>query len=78
MSASFWKDAANSLPPQSRHRYAAYFERAERFEHVLDAGISAWRMAKQGFASGLEVLARGFRTAARRLDSAAHRVSRTR
>jgi len=41
MTTSFWKDAAASLPPALRDRYAADFEAAERYEHLLEFGIEA-------------------------------------
>jgi len=44
--ASFWRQAANSLPPQVRSRYAAEFERAERWELALDAALEVLARAK--------------------------------
>ena len=77
MSASFWKNAANSLPPHVRRRYAADLEMAEHFDEVLDAGIHAWGAAKRALGAALEVLARSLRSAARRIGFAARRLSGT-
>jgi hypothetical protein len=44
--ASFWRQAANSLPEQVRSRYAAEFERAERWELALDAALEALARVK--------------------------------
>lgn len=48
--ASFWQNAANSLPAPVRQRYAGYFESAERFEHVLDALLDAGSRLKKAIA----------------------------
>jgi hypothetical protein len=34
--ASFWRDAARSLPAQVQSRYAGYFESAETWERAFD------------------------------------------
>jgi hypothetical protein len=34
--ATFWRDAARSLPPQVQSRYAGYFESAETWERGFD------------------------------------------
>lgn len=44
--ASFWRQAAASLPAEVRARYAAEFERAERWELALDAALEALARAK--------------------------------
>jgi hypothetical protein len=42
----FWRNAANSLRPHVRERYAAYLEAAERWELVVDAAIEARARAR--------------------------------
>jgi hypothetical protein len=71
MTTSFWKDAAASLPPAIRDRYAADFEAAERYEHLLEIGIEAWRIARGVLAKCCQVAAYALRAAARFLDSVA-------
>lgn len=41
--ATFWRDAARSLPPQVQARYAGYFESAQAWELAFDllAGLGA-------------------------------------
>lgn len=34
--SEFWRQAAQSLPPQVRGRYGSYFEAAERWELAWD------------------------------------------
>jgi hypothetical protein len=34
--ATFWRDAARSLPVQVQSRYAGYFESAETWERAFD------------------------------------------
>lgn len=34
--ATFWREAARSLPPQVQSRYAGYFESAETWERAFD------------------------------------------
>jgi hypothetical protein len=43
--ASFWREAASRLPPEVRQRYAAEFERAERWELTVDSIIETARDA---------------------------------
>lgn len=74
MTTSFWKDAAASLPPAVRHRYAANFEAAERYEHLLESGIEAWRIARRALAKCCQVAAGALRAAARSLDRAARHI----
>jgi hypothetical protein len=50
--ASFWQNAAKSLPAPVRSRYAGYFESAERFDEVLGALIEAGSRVKRAV-SGL-------------------------
>lgn len=73
-STSFWKDAAASLPPEVRRRYAPDFEAAERLDKLLDLGIAAWGIARRVVARSCEAAAQGLRTAARLLDAAARRL----
>lgn len=40
---SFWREAAYRLPPEVRQRYAADFERAERWELTVDAIVETAR-----------------------------------
>ena len=77
MSKSFWNNAAASLPPHLRRRYAADFEMAERFDAVLDAGIQAWGAARRATGVALEGFACGLRFAARRIGFVARRLSGT-
>jgi hypothetical protein len=37
----FWRNAANSLPPHVRERYATHLEAAERLDLALEAAIEA-------------------------------------
>lgn len=37
----FWRNAAESLPPHVRERYATYLEAAERWDLALDAAFEA-------------------------------------
>ena len=41
LETQFWRNAANSLPPHVRKRYAHYLEAAERWELALDAAMEA-------------------------------------
>lgn len=45
-SVSFWRNAAKSLPPQVRGRYASYFAQAEQLELALDGAIELVSRAK--------------------------------
>ena len=74
MGTSFWKDAAASLPPAVRDRYAAHFKAAERYEQLFDFVVETWRGARRVFASGCQAAASGLRSTARRLDSAARHI----
>jgi hypothetical protein len=74
MTTSFWKEAAASLPPATRDRYAAHFEAAERYEHLLELGIETWRVARRALAKCCQVVAHGLRAAARFLESAARNI----
>jgi hypothetical protein len=72
-STSFWKNAAASLPPEVRHRYAADLEAAERFEELFDLGIEACGVARRALtkvclaaAQALRKTAAGDATAIRR------------
>jgi hypothetical protein len=67
MNDSFWKEAAASLPPEVRSRYAAEFEAMERYEVLLDVVMSGGSRARRA-------LGRGCQTAARLLDTAAQRL----
>jgi hypothetical protein len=42
---SFWRQAAAKLPPEVRARYAADFERAERWELTIDSIVETARDA---------------------------------
>ena len=64
MTRSFWKDAAASLPPAIRDRYAAEFRAAERYEHLFELGIDAWHIARRGLAKCCRVAAYALRAAA--------------
>ena len=75
MSTSFWKQAAASLPPEVRRRYAADFEAAERFEYLVDIGIEAWGFARRALAKTCQVAAYALLTAARILHTAARRLT---
>ena len=74
MARSFWKDAAASLPPAIRDRYAADFAAAERYEHLFDSGIEAWRIARRGLAKSCQAAAHALRAGARFLDGAARHI----
>ena len=50
LTTPFWQAAYLSLPEEVRHRYLAYFERAERWELGLDAASEALARAKAAFA----------------------------
>jgi hypothetical protein len=50
--ASFWQDAAKSLPAPVQQRYAAYFESAERFDETLAIVLAAGSRVKKAL-SGL-------------------------
>ncbi|HEY7656741.1 MAG TPA: hypothetical protein VH881_07750 [Burkholderiales bacterium] len=77
MTTSFWRDAANSLPPEIRHRYAADFEAAERIEQALDLAIETWVSVRRVLGRCFERLAAGLRKTAKMLDAAARRLSPT-
>ena len=53
-SESFWKSAAQALPPHARRKYARLFEAAARYEPVVelvvDACSGAWRAMHFGAA----------------------------
>jgi hypothetical protein len=74
MTTSFWKDAAASLPPAIRDRYAADFKAAERYEHLMDLSIEGWGIARRALARGCQVAAHALRATARFLDNAARRI----
>jgi hypothetical protein len=71
---SFWKDAAASLPPEVRQRYAADLEAAERFEELFDLAIEGWGSARRALAKSCLASAQGLRKAARFLDAAAQHL----
>jgi hypothetical protein len=75
MTTSFWRDAAASLPPAIRNRYAADLAAAERFEHLLEFGIETWRFARRVLAKCCQVAAYALRAAARLFDSAARHLT---
>jgi len=77
MCSSFWKNAAASLPPQVRRRYAAHFEAAERFEPVLDLVIEAAGHARCALGWACESLAAVLHKTARFLDTMARRLALT-
>ncbi len=81
MTTSFWKNAAASLPPEMRRRYAADFAAAERFEPALDLVIEACGRARsvlaKSFAKSCQAAARSLRAAARILDTVARRLTLT-
>lgn len=77
MTTSFWRDAAASLPPEIRHRYAADFEAAERIEQVLDLVIEAWVFVRHALGRCFGNVAEGLRKTARILDAAARHLSPT-
>jgi hypothetical protein len=74
MTTSFWKEAAASLPPAIRDRYAADLKAAERYEHLIDFGIEGWRIGRRALAKGCQAAAHALRAAARFLDSAARHI----
>lgn len=76
-STSFWKEQADSLPASVRERYAAYFEAAERWDSVLDAGLDVWRGTRRALAQGCHLAARCSRAAAQLLDAAARGLAPT-
>jgi hypothetical protein len=47
---AFWRAAAKSLPAAVQARYAGYFERAERWELMLDTAIEWLSRAKSWMA----------------------------
>lgn len=47
MPNSFWRNAAASLPPHVRRRYAHLFEAAERYEPVIDFLVDSARHASR-------------------------------
>ncbi|HUF79708.1 MAG TPA: hypothetical protein VMN03_01120 [Burkholderiales bacterium] len=67
MTDSFWKNAAASLPPHVRSRYAEAFEAMERYEALLDAVMSGGRRARRALGKGCQAAARLLDTAAQRL-----------
>jgi hypothetical protein len=73
MSQSFWKNAADSLPPQVARRYAAKFEKAEEYEQLLDWIMGAWRSAGPKLMTSCKAAARRLRKAGRNLRTAARR-----
>lgn len=60
--ASFWQEAAKSLPASVRKRYAGHFETAERYEEAFDALIEASSRAKQAIAGLFRAAPRAPRT----------------
>ena len=75
MATSFWKDAAASLPPAVRERYAAHFKAAERYEQLFDLAVETWRGTRPALAKGCRAAAQTLRAAARRLDSTARHIA---
>jgi len=77
MCSSFWKNAAASLPPQVRRRYALLFEAAERFDAILDLVIEAGGYARRALGWGCGSVAAGLRKTARFLEAVARRLALT-
>lgn len=78
MAESFWRNAAASLPPQIRWRYAGLFVAAERYELLFDSIATSDGHARHALADACRGVADALRGAARRLDVAAHRLMPTR
>jgi hypothetical protein len=74
MSDSFWRTAAESLPPLVRWRYAGLFEAAERYELLFDLVATSGGRARRALAQACRGVADALRGAARKLDVAAHRL----
>ena len=47
MPDTFWRNAAASLPPHVRRRYAHLFEAAERYEPVIDFLVDSAHRARR-------------------------------
>ena len=73
MTTSFWKQAALSLPPQVRDRYAGQIEAAERFEYLLDSATEGWGSITRALAKGYHETAHSLRSAVRHIQTAARR-----
>jgi len=71
MTESFWKEAAASLPPSVRRRYAMELEAMERYDVLMDVAMDTWHHARR-------VLAKSCMAAARMFDNAAQRLLLTR
>ena len=78
MPQSFWKDAAASLPPHVRERYASLFDAAEEYEPVIEFIVTARSRAYRTLARTCRGMADALRNAARALDAAAWRLTLTR
>ena len=75
MTTSFWKELADSLPPEVRRRYASDLEAAERIEYAIDLAIEIWGHARSFLGRCCEAVAQGLRSTAVLLDSAARHLS---
>lgn len=75
MADSFWKTAADSLPPQVRWRYAKLFEAAEEFDRALAIVVTAGSQLRGALAQSFLGMAGALRKAAGMLDLAARRLT---
>ena len=75
MTTSFWKEIAESLPPEVRRRYAQDLAAAERLEPMINLTIEISGHARRPLGRCCEVVAQGMRGTARLLEAAARRLS---
>jgi hypothetical protein len=75
MTESFWKKAAEKLPPEVKQRHAAAFDAADRYEPLVDWLVEAGGSVRRALAVCCGAAAGALHTAARRLEAAAGRLS---
>jgi hypothetical protein len=75
MTESFWKKAAEKLPPEVRQRHAPAFDAADRYEPLVDWLVEAGGHARTALAFTCAAAAGGLYTVARTLEAAARRLS---
>lgn len=75
MTGSFWKKAAEKLPPEVRERHAPAFDAADRYEPLVDWIVDAGGYARRALAFTCGAAAGGLYTVARTLEATARRLS---
>ena len=75
MTESFWKKAAEKLPPEVWQRHAPAFDAADRYEPLVDWIVDAGGYARRALALVCGAAAGALYTVAGTLEAAARRLS---